>query len=100
MSREMRVLKSQMQEMKEMLKMSLDMQMDIQRAIRQEVAAAVAANLGSYGSKIFELLTYFCDHTCGKVKIVLNTYHCICQKDSKDRWKEQNSVLRPQTSRK
>ena len=96
----MRVLKAQMQEMKEMLKMSLDMQMDIQRAIRREVAAAVANNLGSYGSKIFELLTYFCDHTCGKVKVVLNTYYCICQKDSKDRWKEQNSVLRPQTSRK
>ena len=48
MSHELRSLKAQMQEMKEMLKMSFDMQLDIQRAIHQEVAAAIAANFGMY----------------------------------------------------
>lgn len=42
MSRELRALKSQMTELKTMLKMSIDMQLDTQRAIRQEVAAALA----------------------------------------------------------
>ncbi len=46
MSREMRAVKAQLQEMKEMLRMSFDMQLDLQRAIRQEVAAALAANQG------------------------------------------------------
>ena len=46
MSLEIRALKAQIHEMKEMLKMGFDMQLDIQRAIRQEVAAAMAANLG------------------------------------------------------
>ena len=50
MSRELRAMKAQMQEMKEMIKMSFDMQLDIQRAIRQEVAAAIAANLGKWES--------------------------------------------------
>ncbi|KAK7109437.1 uncharacterized protein [Littorina saxatilis] len=43
LSREMQGLKSQMEEMKNMLRLSFDLQMDIQRAIRQEVAAAIAS---------------------------------------------------------
>ena len=42
LNREIRGLKSQMAEMKNMLKLSFDLQMDIQRAIRQEVAAAMS----------------------------------------------------------
>ncbi len=41
-SREMSSLKSQIQELKNMMRMSFDLQLDIQRAIRQEVAAAVS----------------------------------------------------------
>lgn len=43
MSREIQSLKSQMEEMKNMMRLSFDLQMDIQRAIRQEVAAALAS---------------------------------------------------------
>ena len=46
MSREMRALKTQMAELKAMLRMSMDMQLDTQRAIRQEVAAALAQQGG------------------------------------------------------
>ncbi|PVD30530.1 hypothetical protein C0Q70_09797 [Pomacea canaliculata] len=46
MSREIQSLKSQMEEMKNMLRLSFDLQMDIQRAIRQEVAAALSAFTG------------------------------------------------------
>lgn len=42
LSREIATLKSQMEEMKNMMRLSFDLQMDIQRAIRQEVAAALA----------------------------------------------------------
>ncbi|XP_035824188.1 uncharacterized protein LOC101846543 isoform X2 [Aplysia californica] len=42
LSREIQGLKSQMMEMKNMLKLTFDLQMDIQRAIRQEVAAAMS----------------------------------------------------------
>ena len=48
MSREMKALKSQMAELKNMLKLSLDIQRDTQRAIRQEVAAALATALGQF----------------------------------------------------
>lgn len=45
MSREMRSLKSQMQELKTMMRLSFDLQLDIQRSIRQEVAAALKDTL-------------------------------------------------------
>uniref|UniRef100_A0A0B7AVC5 RING-type domain-containing protein n=1 Tax=Arion vulgaris TaxID=1028688 RepID=A0A0B7AVC5_9EUPU len=41
LGREIQSLKSQMNEMKSMIKMTFDLQMDMQRAIRQEVAAAM-----------------------------------------------------------
>jgi len=44
-SLELSSLRSQVNELKEMMKMSFDLQLDIQRAIRQEVAAAVSAAL-------------------------------------------------------
>ncbi|CAL1526424.1 unnamed protein product [Lymnaea stagnalis] len=47
LSREIQGLKSQMNEMKNMLKLTFDLQMDIQRAIRQEVAAAMNNITGS-----------------------------------------------------
>ncbi|XP_071089724.1 uncharacterized protein [Haliotis cracherodii] len=47
LSREISSLKSQMEEMKNMLKLSFDLQLDIQRAIRQEVAAAVSQATGA-----------------------------------------------------
>ena len=46
LSREMQSLKSQLEEMKNMMRLSFDLQMDIQRAIRQEVAAALATATG------------------------------------------------------
>ena len=42
----MQSLKSQLEEMKNMMRLSFDLQMDIQRAIRQEVAAALATATG------------------------------------------------------
>lgn len=48
LSREMQSLKSQMEEMKNMMRLSFDLQMDIQRAIRQEVAAALASATGQF----------------------------------------------------
>ena len=36
-------IKSQLRDMKQMMRISFDLQMDIQRAIRQEVAAAMVA---------------------------------------------------------
>lgn len=53
MSREINSLKSQMEELKNMMKLSFDLQLDIQRAIRQEVAAAVAGALGMKSINIF-----------------------------------------------
>lgn len=47
LGREIQSLKSQMNEMKNMLKLTFDLQMDIQRAIRQEVAAAMNNVTGS-----------------------------------------------------
>lgn len=46
-SHEIRSLKSQMTELKQMMKLSFDLQMDIQRSIRQEVAAALSQALGT-----------------------------------------------------
>jgi hypothetical protein len=48
MSREIHSLKSQLQEMKNMMRQSFDLQLDIQRAIRQEVAAALSQVQGQY----------------------------------------------------
>lgn len=53
MSREIQSLKSQMEEMKNMLRLSFDLQMDIQRAIRQEVAAALSAFTGQLVTCLF-----------------------------------------------
>ncbi|XP_067656830.1 uncharacterized protein [Haliotis asinina] len=47
LSREISSLKSQMEEMKNMMKLSFDLQLDIQRAIRQEVAAAISQATGA-----------------------------------------------------
>ena len=47
MSREIHSLKSQLQEMKNMMRQSFDLQLDIQRAIRQEVAAALSQVQGA-----------------------------------------------------
>lgn len=41
-SREIRELKSEMSELKRLLKLSFDVQLDMQRALRQEIAALVA----------------------------------------------------------
>jgi hypothetical protein len=49
LGREIQSMKSQMNEMKSMLKLNLDLQMDIQRAIRQEVAAAMNNFVGQNG---------------------------------------------------
>ena len=54
MSREMRSLKSQMQELKTMMRLSFDLQLDIQRSIRQEVAAALKDTLGKYIKKTWK----------------------------------------------
>ncbi|CAH1784023.1 unnamed protein product [Owenia fusiformis] len=48
-TREMQMMKRQMEEMKNMMKMSFNLQMDIQRSIRQEVAAALAQVTGGSG---------------------------------------------------
>ena len=45
--REVRVMKSQLDELKQMMKTSFELQLDIQRSIRQEVAAALTAFLAS-----------------------------------------------------
>lgn len=42
---EMVIMKGQLGELKQMMRVSFDLQLDIQRAIRQEVAAALAAFL-------------------------------------------------------
>lgn len=44
MSRELKELRKELAEMKNLLRMSFDMQMDLQRAVRQEVAAAMATS--------------------------------------------------------
>ena len=46
MTAEMKALKAQVKELKNMMKMSFDLQMDIQRSIRQEVAAAMCNATG------------------------------------------------------
>lgn len=46
MGREIRDLRSEVQELKNMMRLSFDLQLDIQRSIRQEVAAALAQTLG------------------------------------------------------
>jgi len=50
MSREIKALKAQLDEMKSMMKVSFELQMDIQRSIRQEVAAGIAAATGELNS--------------------------------------------------
>ncbi|KAL8601280.1 hypothetical protein ACOMHN_003224 [Nucella lapillus] len=50
LNREMQSLKSQMEEMKNMLRLSFDLQLDIQRAIRQEVAAAIGSATAQGGA--------------------------------------------------
>lgn len=45
--REMREMKNQLAELKQMMRVSFDLQMDIQRSIRQEVSAALSMVLGS-----------------------------------------------------
>ena len=47
MHREMQEMKSQLAELKQMMRVSFDLQMDIQRSIRQEVAAALSMFLAS-----------------------------------------------------
>lgn len=47
MHREMQEMKSQLAELKQMMRVSFDLQMDIQRSIRQEVAAALSMFLDS-----------------------------------------------------
>jgi len=42
---EIRQLKAQVLELKNLMQLNFDLQLDIQRSIRQEVAAAVAASL-------------------------------------------------------
>ena len=44
---EMREMKTQLAELKQMMRVSFDLQMDIQRSIRQEVAAALSMFLAS-----------------------------------------------------
>jgi hypothetical protein len=41
------MMKGQLNELKQMMRVSFDLQLDIQRAIRQEVAAALSAFLAS-----------------------------------------------------
>ncbi len=48
--REMRDMKSQLDELKKLVKTSFELQLDIQRSIRQEVAAALSAFLTSQSS--------------------------------------------------
>ena len=47
MHHEMQEMKSQLAELKQMMRVSFDLQMDIQRSIRQEVAAALSMFLAS-----------------------------------------------------
>ncbi|BFZ01394.1 hypothetical protein BsWGS_04434 [Bradybaena similaris] len=49
LAREIQSLRSQMNEMKNMLRLTFDLQVDIQRSIRQEVAAAINAVPGATG---------------------------------------------------
>jgi len=46
MSREIVNLKTELQELKNMMRLSFDLQLDIQRSIRQEVSAALAQRSG------------------------------------------------------
>ena len=49
---EMTIMKGQLGELKQMMKVSFDLQLDIQRAIRQEVAAALTAFLTTQPSPV------------------------------------------------
>ena len=44
---EMMMMKGQLNELKQMMRVSFDLQLDIQRAVRQEVSAALSAFLAS-----------------------------------------------------
>ena len=48
LSREIRLMKTEMQELKRMVRLSFELQLDVQRAIRQEVAAIVNAGLNGH----------------------------------------------------
>lgn len=74
MSREIHSLKSQLEEMKNMMKLSFDLQLDIQRAIRQEVSAALAqVQVGAEGGT-----------TLTKSKPVSDTHCLICLDNHSD----------------
>lgn len=47
---EMMIMKGQLNELKQMMRVSFDLQLDIQRAVRQEVSAALAAFLTQPGT--------------------------------------------------
>ena len=49
---EMVIMKGQLNELKQMMRVSFDLQLDIQRAIRQEVAAALSAFLSPQGASL------------------------------------------------
>lgn len=46
MSREILSLKTELQELKNMMRLSFDLQLDIQRSIKQEVSAALGQRTG------------------------------------------------------
>ncbi|XP_071171404.1 uncharacterized protein [Mytilus edulis] len=74
MSREIHSLKSQLEEMKNMMKLSFDLQLDIQRAIRQEVSAALAqVQVGAEGGTPLK-----------KCKPVSDTHCLICLDNHSD----------------
>ncbi|XP_052099826.1 uncharacterized protein LOC127734153 isoform X2 [Mytilus californianus] len=74
MSREIHSLKSQLEEMKNMMKLSFDLQLDIQRAIRQEVSAALAqVQVGAEGGSPLK-----------KCKPVSDTHCLICLDNHSD----------------
>ena len=108
MNQEIRSLKVQMQELKQMIKMNFDLQLDVQRAIRQEVAAAMSnVNQGASTSsgvpsrplndsqclicldKSADSVLYQCGHVCVcygcGMELKARNAHCpVCRAPIKD----------------
>lgn len=77
LSREIKSLKSQLEEMRNMMRVSFDLQLDIQRAIRQEVAAAISSAKGGVEEHLGE-------GTSVKSRPVNDTHCIICLDNHSD----------------
>ncbi|ESO97035.1 hypothetical protein LOTGIDRAFT_231775 [Lottia gigantea] len=91
LSRELSKLRSEMEEMKNMLKLSFELQTDIQRAIRQEVAAAInnaqgasAIPVSTPSRPVMDDKCVICVDNFSDVVLYQCGHICLCFKCGKD----------------